>query len=125
VLSVLLVLILLFVVVSLVVLFVLVSLVVVLFGWMVRVRRYRALGVDDRACGIELDAARKRPWPRRGRNGAPGKGVPLLVVCVLFQLFVIGIVQYLEFLLDRRSVSPQFIPSCVRERESKREELGR
>ena len=54
---------------------------------------------DHRAILIEFDASRKRTRPlRRGQRPA-GRDISLLVIRVLFKLFVISIVQYLELFL--------------------------
>lgn len=59
----------------------------------------------DGAVLVELDAPREGAGPRgRGDCSARG-GILLLVVCVLFELFVIGIVQYLELFFDRITIS--------------------
>ena len=62
---------------------------------------------DDGAVLVELDRAREGPRALRGRDRAAGGDVLLLVVRVLFKLFVISIVQYLELLLNSISMSSQ------------------
>jgi hypothetical protein len=63
-------------------------------------RGHGLVRVDDGAVLVELDGARERAGPGRGRERAARGDVALLEVRVLLELIVVGIVQYLELLLD-------------------------
>lgn len=68
------------------------------------------VGTDHSPVLVQLDAAREGTGALRRRNGAARGDVLLLVVRVLFKLFVISIVQYLELLLN--SIS-NVIPNVI------------
>ena len=55
------------------------------------------------------------------RDGAAGRNVSLLVVRVLFKLFVISIVQYLELLLNS---IPKFVPNVLKRLKRRRHETA-
>jgi hypothetical protein len=64
-------------------------------------RGKRFVRIDDGALVVYLDRARERAWAWRRRERAVRGDVALLEVRVLLELIIVGIVQYLELLLDR------------------------
>lgn len=73
------------------------------------------MGTDHRAVLVELDAPRERTRALGRRYCAARGDVLLLVVRVLFKLFVISIVQYLELLLNSISMSSQIVEALRRD----------